>query len=299
MLFLLTLNFPAFAVDRKAHFFLYPVFIFDQSKITAKENLPPRFRLMPFHAAGSGEFNKLQLLNAIKKMHEPIYIVDLRQESHGFINGDLPISLYGNHNAINQNLTAEQLHTIENKVLKEISSQPNLIFVQRDKTAKYNFYGDAEKGIWGSSITIPIHEVASEKMFVKSLGLFYQRFPVTDHMPPDNYTVIQFLNFYQTLPENSWLYFHCHGGAGRTTTFLAMVAILKNGETTTLNAILARQHVLGGSNLRDIKITRPLWFTQAARQRLEFIQQFYNYVHFGSYKKGISWEDFQTMNTIT
>ena len=60
--------------------------------------IPSRRGLSRLHASGSAQFTEkqLQALAGVlkEKASGPVYIVDLRQESHGFANG-IPISWYG------------------------------------------------------------------------------------------------------------------------------------------------------------------------------------------------------------
>src|SRR5262249_320118 len=46
--------------------------------------------------------------------------------------------------------------------------------------------------------------------------------PVTDHFPPFQMLEPFITLFTQIDPAKDWVHFHCHGGDGRTTTFLAL-----------------------------------------------------------------------------
>lgn len=289
-IFIGTINFSASAAE-KPQFYIYPVLILDQPQKTAEKNLPPRFRVTPFHASGSGQFNKEQLIYAMRDIKQPIYIIDLRQESHGFINNAIPISWYGEHDWLNKGFNANKVKLTEENLLKKLYQQQHAAFVTRNKKINATYLKE-NKGLWGSAEDIPIKNISTEEMLVKSLGFNYQRIPITDHMAPTDTEVTDFLNFYQSLPPDAWLHFHCHGGAGRTTTFLVMTDILKNGQNTSLKNILSREQNLGGSNLLNINSSRPKWYVEAAHQRLVFLQKFYDYVHSGNYHKGESWKNY-------
>jgi hypothetical protein len=50
----------------------------------------------------------------------------------------------------------------------------------------------------------------------------YVRLPVTDHCKPGGDVLLQFIKLCDSLSSGDWLHCHCHGGDGRTTTFLAL-----------------------------------------------------------------------------
>ncbi len=80
----------------------------------------------------------------------------------------------------------------------------------------------------------------------------YQRFYIEDFHGPDQASVVKFVNFAKTIPDNTWLYFHCRAGRGRTTTFMSMYDMMKNAKQVTFDEIMDRQLALGGADLRDL-----------------------------------------------
>jgi hypothetical protein len=81
------------------------------------------------------------------------------------------------------------------------------------------------------------------------LGLEYLRLPTTDHVRPRDSEVDEFVRFALDLAPGTWLHFHCRGGDGRTTTFFVMHDIMHNAPEVSVEDILKRQHLLGGSEL--------------------------------------------------
>ncbi len=291
LFFILWSIFFSASATEKQQCYSYPILILDQTQKASTKNLPPRFRITPFHASGSGQFNNKQLIYMMRDIKQPTYIIDLRQEAHGFINNGLPVSWYGKHDWQNLGFDANNVRITEENLLQKLYQQSQAQFITRDKKA-HSSYCNEKKGLWGSSQKIAIQHISTEEAMVKSLGCHYKRIPVTDHMAPSNDEVTEFLTYYRTLPPNVWLHFHCHGGAGRTTTFLVMTDILKNSKNTTFKTILLREQKLGGSNLLKINSMRPKWFVDAANQRLIFLQKFYDYVHSGIYSDGKSWKEY-------
>jgi len=75
------------------------------------------------------------------------------------------------------------------------------------------------------------------------------------------------------------LHFHCRGGDGRTTTFLAMHDIINNAPQVSVNDILIRQYLLGGINLDDTQPGDATSFKYPfAVERADFMRDFYTYV---------------------
>jgi hypothetical protein len=54
----------------------------------------------------------------------------------------------------------------------------------------------------------------------------YVRIPVTDHCAPDQDALKTLENLAAQAPNDAWFHFHCHGGDGRTTMFLALYDML-------------------------------------------------------------------------
>lgn len=60
---------------------------------------------------------------------------------------------------------------------------------------------------------------------------------VTDHCRPNDHTVDAFVDLVRRHYRNSdfWLHIHCHGGDGRTTTFMCMLDMLINSTSNKNN----------------------------------------------------------------
>ena len=60
-----------------------------------------------------------------------------------------------------------------------------------------------------------------------------------------------FMDIVKNNPENTWFHFHCKAGVGRTTTFMIMYDIIKNGNEVSLHDIIGRQLLLSGISPKD------------------------------------------------
>lgn len=198
--------------------------------------------------------------------NKKIFIVDLRQEPHAFLN-EYAISWYGFRNQVPNSLEYELIEQLSNK--KDVRVYKGL-----DKLI------DGYVMPKGYSL-IKVNKILSEKTLIeKELGANYLRILVTDHFAPNNHSVDLFVNFIRQLPENSWLHFHCRGGKGRSTTFMVMYDMIKNGHKLNLDQILKRQYKLGGSKLSNTSffLERSRWKEPGAKDRYIFIKNFYSYV---------------------
>lgn len=226
--------------------------------------------LQNLHIAGSAEFSELQLQQALKKLQKPIIIVDLRQESHGFINGNA-VSWYGINNWANINKSDQQVAIDEANHLNALQNQQMVTVLKISKKDKVN---GVIRG--GKPIQLSATHIQSEAALAHQYQLGYQRFYVTDRHAPTDATVDQFIQFVKQVPAGTTLYFHCRAGQGRTTTFMAMYDMMRNAKQVSLNDIVKRQELLGGINLlkgeKNNKLTHSL-----SAQRTRFIEMFYQY----------------------
>ncbi|SFA68966.1 phosphatase domain-containing putative toxin [Selenomonas ruminantium] len=194
-----------------------------------------------------------------------IYVVDLRKESHGFVNGDIPVSRYTKKNLGNYNLKAADVEKAEKNDLQSLVGKETT-FVPLGKT---------DTKLFGAS-TVKVEQVETEKDVASRLGMRYKRIPIADQTAPNDEDIDAFVKFYKKLPANAWLHFHCHAGHGRTTTFAVFYDILSN-PAVALDDIVARQYALGGTNL-FIPSKKDNWKGKEIRKRAEQIRKFYAYV---------------------
>lgn len=210
--------------------------------------------LANLNISGSSQFSENSLISIKQSLGNamPIIVVDLRQESHGFING-IAVSWSGNRNKANKGLTKEEVLFDENARLQSILLNKPISI--------------------GDKTLIP-KKVEDEEELVQSYGMSYMRIPVTDKERPTNNMVDYFIKFVNSLPPNTWLHFHCKGGVGRTATFMVMYDMMKNAKNVSLQDIMNRQVLLGGKNLlRD----EPHLMYRLKKQRAKLIKRFYRY----------------------
>jgi len=235
---------------------------------TSSKKEPSRLGLDELNASGSGQFSEDGLKAILSRLNssQRITVVDLRQESHGFANG-IAVSWYAPHDAANVGKTLVEIEADESKRLQDLLSQKDVSI--EDVTRKTDDVIDK-----ATPMSISVKKVATEKELTGSLNVGYFRIPVTDHLPPTKDDVERFLTFVRSLPENTWLHFHCEAGDGRTTSFLSMYDMFRNAKNVSFEDIIERQYRLGGIDLAEMP-EKSSWKYPHEVDRLKFLQEFY------------------------
>lgn len=183
--------------------------------------------------SGSGQFSEsaLSLIKDSISKDFKIIDIDLRQESHGFVNG-IAISWENLKNNANKGLSLSEVLYTENTLLNSIKIGSPI-----------TFYNTKE--------TIVPKYVQDELALTTSKKIGYLRIPVTDGNMPTEDMVDYFIKFVNNQPKDTWLHFHCKEGIGRTTTFMIMYDIMKNYKEVSLNDIIKRQVILSKMKEKD------------------------------------------------
>lgn len=231
--------------------------------------------LSSLRASGSAQFSEQQLQEMKKQLAKYKLIdVDLRQESHVFIDGK-PYSWFTGENQINRGKTLEKIEQDEELLAIELGQKKETTIFKLGKAAKGELY---RSGCDPS--TVPIHSVLTEKQVCVANDVGYKRIGVADYHCPTPEECDEFVSFVKWLDkqgdEKIWLHFHCKAGRGRTTTFLAMYDMLRNASKVSFDGIVSRQRDLGGIDLVDPD-TGAVWKEPYAKERTQFIKNFYAY----------------------
>lgn len=233
--------------------------------------------LFDLNVSASAQFSSKQLKTIIDEVvadkrinpHEFV-LVDLRQESHLFVNG-YPVSFFSPNFSSSWGRSTKETEQDESEQRKKLLDQPlaliHYVIEKGKKGALGKTYQEAET----------LHQVQTEEMLAKQFGIQYVRFAVSDHMRPSDEIVDQFISFVAALPKGSWVHFHCRGGSGRTSTFMTMYDMLRNGKYLGKEDILNRQVAMGGRNL-SITNGEDKFRNDLAIERQRFIDKFYLYV---------------------
>ncbi len=247
--------------------------------------LPRNFRVLPEqHIAGGAQFSELGLKRILQQLHaKHITVIDLREESHGFLDGSA-ISWYGYEDAANANKTPNQINKDQRVRLAALSMKKHVIV---DRVLS--------KSVDGAIVSIKpiefvVREVLSEEALLYKHHLRYRRVYVQDFHAPSNRETDRFIQIVTHLPAHQWVFFHCHAGVGRTTTAMVMVDMMKNAKNTTFAAILARQQAIGGKDLTAMPNAKS-FKREAAEARMDFLRKFYDYARENKDRFKTSWSE--------
>lgn len=209
----------------------------------------------------------------------PVYIIDLRQETHLYLNG-LPISLFYKRDEINWGNTPWEITKKEQLWVKHFLKS-GMISINKSGKVQAGFKVPTEQ------VTLQIKELYPEDYAAKKAGVDYFRIEVPDYHPPSPDQVDQFLAIIKKVPSNAWLHFHCAGGKGRTTTFMVMRDILANAKHVSLQDIITRQEKIGGIDLlgTSLSLAEQPWKKEYHQARTDYIRLFYNYIHSSTYPR--------------
>lgn len=192
-----------------------------------------------------------EIAKPVKKKKDLLYIFDLRQESHGYIN-DEPVTWQADRDWSNADLSHEEVLRRERRLLGDMK------------------VGDKIDGV-------EIKSIETEESSVRSAGHHYVRLTVTDHVRPTDVEVDRFVAAVRDLPPQAWVHFHCRAGKGRTTTFMVLYDILKNSQMDSLATINERVMKLSDDYDALAIPDEKDWKFQYQKERAEFIENFYAY----------------------
>lgn len=244
---------------------------FIRERINSSEKLPDTTGLNGLNISGSSEFSAENLPLLIKKInHTHLIDFDLRQETHGFING-MCLSWYGKYDWADVGLSRAEVLVLEKHKLDSLRNSDEItvtkVLKKEKATDTYLAFRDS---------TFKRESVMSEEELTKTSGIDYFRITIADHRKPLLSNVDLFINIINSLSGIYWLHFHCHAGDGRTTTFMVMYDMMRSAKKVTFGDIIMRQHLIGGLDLtKDDDF--PSWDKQYAIERTDFLKDFYEY----------------------
>ena len=181
---------------------------------------------VPFRASGSRQLDVPRLADALKSVAPSgfqLYLVDLRQETHVFFN-NRAVSWYADKDFANVGQTLPWIVADEAAQLAKIKAVPatQLFCIKQDDQGNVTPTGYSE---------LVVQSAATEEGVAAQMPLAfrpnYVRIPVTDHCMPGNDALKRFVKLCVNLNPGDWVHCHCHGGDGRTTTFLALYDMVR------------------------------------------------------------------------
>lgn len=239
--------------------------------IREHDSSPDTTGLNGLNISGSSEFSNKNLPVLIQTINsKKLIVIDLRQESHGFING-MPVSWYGKYDWANVALSRDEVIRDEKNKLDSLKNAGNISIIRVLK--KYKATDSFEKT---ENFSVDVSTAQTEQELTGTFNTGYLRFTISDHRKPPDKDVDRFIEYISSLNGDSWVHFHCHAGDGRTTTFMTMYDIMKNAKKVSFDDVIKRQYLIGGIDLSKDE-DFPEWDKQYAIERTEFLKKFYEY----------------------
>ena len=250
-------------------------------------------------AAASMQFSASDFVHLIAQIQkdypeataQKIWVFDLREEFHGFIQGCDVYWRRSPQNDANAGIAHESLSVGEDRHLQAFFAHKKLVVSSHIPWKETTASLERPKG--NSTFVLSTQEVETERSLVQRFGAHYVRIPVTDHTPPSPDDVDLFITYLKDLPKDAVMLFHCQGGYGRTTTFMALTDIWINHHQATCAEILARQAALPYAlDLRAHHYPGQTWKEAKSRDRQRLVEQFYEYVHTPGLKAASTFREF-------
>jgi hypothetical protein len=208
---------------------------------TGKEKASEHFRSAwslethPYPASGSHQLNAKRLVEILKSevvvpyKTRDLFLVDLREETHGFLDGRAA-SWYADNDFENVGQPPALIERDEESRLAALAGQTIQVFTIEDDPRDNR----AQQRVMPVSYDeIAVVKPETEKQAFDGLELgnctiHCVRIPVTDHCGPSDAALAALRSRVPVSsdPGTAWVHFHCHGGDGRTTTFLALYDML-------------------------------------------------------------------------
>ena len=244
------------------------------------------------YISGSAEYSADQFANMVDRINEltnqvlghtlPIYIIDLRQETHGFVYGTnedtseaisgIPFSAQAEHNWVNIGMSTKEVIAKEKSILAGMAG-------------KEITYSSGRPGRPGSSGTTPttttisVSRFITEEQMVKETdeNIGYLRLAIPDRTCPEPEIIDMFIHFVKGIDmNNSWLHFHCLAGIGRTGIMMSVYDMMKNPDVP-MTDILTRQ-TMTGSGYPMSPASSQEYLAAYDAERLRLIPLIYQYI---------------------
>lgn len=226
--------------------------------------------LAELRCSGSAQLSVAGFRDLVRRLDgvsaESLFVFDLRQESHGFLNG-AAVSWYAESNWGAAGLSDDEALALEAGRLRLLA---------RSRTVRVGDAATVKRREPLVSAEWECREVHDEAHAFELPPERYVRLPVTDHTRPRDETVERFIQTVRSLDEGAHVHLHCRGGKGRTATFMCLLDMLHNAERLSLEALLARQARLGGYDLRKEADPTSRKAPYIAERRA-FIERFHAY----------------------
>jgi hypothetical protein len=199
----------------------------------------------PYRASGSHQLNLTDfdhVLGKVVKDHAPstIYVVDLREETHGYFDlmdgahppSGVAVSWYADNDFGNVGQPRDWIVADESaRLVATMNAETAQVFAIQPDPADNRAQERMLPTGYDEVVVDRAYteaELVAQRLELQGTAAEYVRIPVTDHCAPSDAAVDMLCGLRDKAMKDprSWVHFHCHGGDGRTTTFLALYDML-------------------------------------------------------------------------
>lgn len=243
---------------------------------TLKRSIPRLRAQMENRASASAQFPPAGLEALREQTSAELFIVDLRSESHAFVNG-YPVSWTAFRNLSNAGLSWAQIQEDETLRIEALRKQKSLPVVFSETSEIDWLEPKKDKTRLKPGQKLKVKRVQNERAIVESAHAHYVRIPVEENLRPSDDELDRWITAMRLMPKDAWVHFHCSDGGHRSSLFLILYDILKNARFHSLDELIQR-----GLRLPDDDDTLRIpvetdWRYPYRRDQAYFLEAFYAY----------------------
>jgi Inositol hexakisphosphate len=244
--------------------------------------------LEKLRASGSAQFSAEGLAAVLQRTGgRPLTVLDLRQESHGFVGG-AAVSWYVSRDTANAGKTDEQINADESELLAGLAGQRTVTVKQVKKDENTDITS-------AKTVELPAPTVETEQAVAEAQNAAYVRVHAADHFRFTDAEIDTLVRIWQGRPADSWLHVHCTAGDGRTTQALVIFDLLENATTVSLKDVGERQHELGQTDVLRVR-AKPEWRHDRDADRVQLLRRFSRYAKEHPGGEGETWSSWSARN---
>ncbi len=165
----------------------------------------------------------------------------------------------------------------ETRTISYVKGLPHTLFGYTCEAPNWRHY-IRRLFITGSLLVRP-EIIRTEDEEARTYGFGYKKVIIGSKFTASDKNIEEIISYFDHLPENHWLHFHCAHGSGRTSMLIVMIDIMKNAPKVALKDIVRRQHLLGSVDLFDTTVWPGGHYTQTMLDnRKKFVENFYGFI---------------------
>jgi hypothetical protein len=165
----------------------------------------------------------------------------------------------------------------ESQPVDFVSGLPSTLFAYKNKKFVWKHY--LRRFLFTGTFKERSDLIVSEEALAKKYGFRYKTVIIGSRFVAEDQHIEDIVTFFDTLPKDAWVHFHCAHGLGRTSMLLVMLDIMKNAPEVALKDIVKRQYLLGSVDLFDTVVwANGVYTKKMLEDRKTFVEDFYAFI---------------------